>query len=528
MLRIIVFILTAIFSSLTFNIHLGYGGEPGNLRWKFKTGSIDSSPAIDKDGTIYVGDSSYLYAVNPDGTLKWKFEGCCFNSSPVIGENGTIYVTDYGDLLAINPDGTLKWKFEADFSSYSSPAVGKDGIIYVGSKDRYLYAINPDGTLKWKFRTDEEIYYSSPVIANDGTIYVGSDGNELFTYLYAIYSTSKGPANSPWPMFHHDVMHTGRAGKTSTNPINSISFSLSLRKGWNLKGTSYDFSIPTDNNAVVTIWTWRNNEWYVWSGNKQIIKLIKFYGLSMLLNINAGEGFWINAQKDSEFKVNTNSNSPISALYIDKGWNLHGVSCPVDISTFDKPEILAVWKWKENSWQFWSPDSSLMELAKEFGLNLMSKISANDGFWIKAAGETTISTKCETILQQESSSNQTTDMVDGYREIASIDLNGTEEVGPIYNNHKIWLQLEKLTSGTVSIYTNSTEIPDSGLTDDEIRFISSLYQILVYDGEEPFLFIAIPKHSYPEGTSFKVLFEGKSCEFSLEDKEEPIVCSLEP
>jgi hypothetical protein len=80
----------------------------------------------------------------------------------------------------------------------------------------------------------------------------------------------------------------------------------------------------------------------------------------------------------------------------------------------------------------------------------MSKISANDGFWIKAAGETTISTKCETILQQESSSNQTTDMVDGYREIASIDLNGTEEVGPIYNNHKIWLQLEKLTSGTVS------------------------------------------------------------------------------
>jgi outer membrane protein assembly factor BamB len=32
---------------------------------------------------------------------------------------------------------------------YSSPAVGSDGTVYVGSQDYYLYAINPGGTLKW-------------------------------------------------------------------------------------------------------------------------------------------------------------------------------------------------------------------------------------------------------------------------------------------------------------------------------------------------------------------------------------------
>jgi len=41
----------------------------------------------------------------------------------------------------------------------------------------------------------------------DGTIYVGSwDLN-----LYAIESSSGGLADSPWPMFHHNLKHTGRA-----------------------------------------------------------------------------------------------------------------------------------------------------------------------------------------------------------------------------------------------------------------------------------------------------------------------------
>ena len=64
---------------------------------------------------------------------------------------------------------------------FSSPAIGSEGTIYIGSGDRYLYAINPDGTEKWNFTTGASVY-SSSAIGSDGTIYVGSrDGN-----LYAI------------------------------------------------------------------------------------------------------------------------------------------------------------------------------------------------------------------------------------------------------------------------------------------------------------------------------------------------------
>jgi len=47
------------------------------------------------------------------------------------------------------PDGSLKWKFGTGDWVRSSPAIGEDGTIYVGSNDGYLYAINPVGTLKW-------------------------------------------------------------------------------------------------------------------------------------------------------------------------------------------------------------------------------------------------------------------------------------------------------------------------------------------------------------------------------------------
>ena len=166
--------------------------ENGSVIWQctllspFGENDISSSPAIDKNGMIYVGGGNtnrYLWAVYPNGTIAWHYDtGGLVPSSPAIGSDGTIYIGSYSDkLFAINPNGTLKWSFLVGGDIYSSPAIDAEGTIIVGCNDGKLYAINPNGTLKWTFSTGGAIT-SSPAIDYDGTIYVSSkDGN-----LYAI------------------------------------------------------------------------------------------------------------------------------------------------------------------------------------------------------------------------------------------------------------------------------------------------------------------------------------------------------
>ena len=64
------------------------------------------------------------------------------------------------------------------------------------------------GTVLWEFKTGG-IVLSSPAIGSDGTVYVGSGDKKL----YAIKTDSKGLAKSPWPMRGQNPQHTGRAPK---------------------------------------------------------------------------------------------------------------------------------------------------------------------------------------------------------------------------------------------------------------------------------------------------------------------------
>ena len=163
----------------------------GELHWKTKLGGlVFSTPALDEDGTIYLGTyNDHMFAVDSDdGEILWSFyAGGSISSSPAIGTDGTIYFGiakefDKGEILAVNPDGTEKWRYAAGDYIFADPAIAPDGTIYIGSLDGYLYAIDPDGSLKWHFKTGDWVK-SHPSIGDDGTVYFSSfDG-----YFYALY-----------------------------------------------------------------------------------------------------------------------------------------------------------------------------------------------------------------------------------------------------------------------------------------------------------------------------------------------------
>jgi outer membrane protein assembly factor BamB len=206
-------------------------GATGRQRWTFATGgNTQVRPvALAEDGTIYAPANYYssytnwgrLYAVNPDGSQKWVANLAYGLSTPTVGANGTIYVCDSTGVYALDPMlGNQLWRYQV--GSAQGVAIGEDGTLYVGAGNDliaidqstgtqkwtktltgpvsglpalgkangfwYVYvgvgyvagqtprvfALNPDdGTESWRFDLGPYSAPTAPVLGADGTVYVG-------------------------------------------------------------------------------------------------------------------------------------------------------------------------------------------------------------------------------------------------------------------------------------------------------------------------------------------------------------------
>lgn len=205
-------------------------GADGTVRWRFRArAKIYSTPAVADDGTIYVGSQDdHLYALAPDGRMRWSYRtGNDNDSSPVVGPDGSVYFgSDDERVYALDASGALRWSRDVDgyvrapvaigdgvivvatfgprprvwsldaesgevrwafpvstadsseVGISSGPLVDREGSIYVGAHDDYLYSLTPGGELRWIYRTRGDVD-SSPSLAPDGTLYFGSDDEHL-------------------------------------------------------------------------------------------------------------------------------------------------------------------------------------------------------------------------------------------------------------------------------------------------------------------------------------------------------------
>src|SRR5207302_2958615 len=97
------------------------------------------------------------------------------NSTPAVGADGTVYVgSDDGHLYAFAPTGKVRWKMAAEADVLSSPALSpKEDFVYVGSHDGHLYAVDAKtGRVRWKHACD--VVWSSPAVDGDGNVYFGA------------------------------------------------------------------------------------------------------------------------------------------------------------------------------------------------------------------------------------------------------------------------------------------------------------------------------------------------------------------
>ncbi|HQM53222.1 MAG TPA: PQQ-binding-like beta-propeller repeat protein, partial [bacterium] len=127
----------------------------------------------------HTGRSEYAGPYRP--TLAWSYRFLdSVYSSPAIGTDGRVYVgSDDLRFYSFTPNGDIAWSYRTDHEITSSPAIGFDGSIYITSQDNTFYSIRSNGGLDWSYRM-YNIYYSTPAIGSDGTVYVG-DGNMLYS-----------------------------------------------------------------------------------------------------------------------------------------------------------------------------------------------------------------------------------------------------------------------------------------------------------------------------------------------------------
>jgi outer membrane protein assembly factor BamB len=200
----------------------------GVRRWRVTTsGEPYSSPAFSVDHSkVFVPVGTQVYCLRAStGDVIWQFSppgiAGIFRSTPAVDDNDNVYLGTKADaqsvFYAIRSDGTgLLWQNPIGADLYSSPAIGSDRTLYVGSEfgsGQQLHALDlATGTQKWGSPLRKDATWSSPAIADDGTLYIGSmdiggEGGSLYSFRTDATGLLRTAGS---PRFHGSNANNGR------------------------------------------------------------------------------------------------------------------------------------------------------------------------------------------------------------------------------------------------------------------------------------------------------------------------------
>lgn len=132
---------------------------------------------------------------------EWNFTtGGAIFSSPAIGSDGTVFVgSDDHKVYALNGStGAIRWSRTAPAGVTSSPAISADGTVVFGFSSSVVAVVGDTGASRWGY-VATGLVSTSPAIGSDGTVYIGSSDGKLIA-LYGMYGTLRWNYNTGSPV----------------------------------------------------------------------------------------------------------------------------------------------------------------------------------------------------------------------------------------------------------------------------------------------------------------------------------------
>ena len=185
-------------------------------RWNVDLGAVNGL-ALD-DANVYVSDTSGRLHAIPlgGGTPVELFTAPGFNrklTRVAIAGDGTLYVgSGNGSVYAVSDSGAGElYDVATALGVVAPPVVGKDGSVYVASRDENLYAFTPTLTKRWDFDVRRGVN-SAPALLEDGTVAVVTDSDFVFAvtpsrekrWEYSRYTTVFGTQINAAPVVGAD------------------------------------------------------------------------------------------------------------------------------------------------------------------------------------------------------------------------------------------------------------------------------------------------------------------------------------
>jgi len=177
------------------------------------TGDVRTTTAV----VLYiVSNNGLMYAMaGEDGSVLWSYPLTGpLRSAPVVGPDGTIYVGTSTGLIALNEDVdtfTPRLRFVHVAPDVGTPVIDSNETIYFMS-DKTLKAIHPNNLPEWEYYIGS--YADGPLtITRDGGLLVAAENG----YLYSFETGSVGLHPEQWPTFQRNARHSGRLGIDATD-----------------------------------------------------------------------------------------------------------------------------------------------------------------------------------------------------------------------------------------------------------------------------------------------------------------------